>query len=280
MLLFRDFSAICNQRFMLTCNIGTNSGNAVVWIRNGVVVVTVRISDCFTADIRQGLSSSYEYNCTTSNKRYNLIIPASMINSEGGSRWKCEDSGGGGSSSTYFLQFYNPPTRNPVVSGYDGSVRYKSYTLPLTCQVSSGSPLATLSWTFDGQLQNVNPSVSGTTVTSALALTLQKGHNGKMCTCHGRHSDTIYTPDISNMTFIGTLECTSKPVNPPTITHQWIRENDEIQEETRDRPVINIGRTPAYVHETKSFERPCTADGNPTPVKTWTPNINPSNGVY
>ncbi|KAJ8316074.1 hypothetical protein KUTeg_006088 [Tegillarca granosa] len=96
-----------DKEFVLTCNIGTNSGNAFIWTRNNVGVVTVRISDCFTADIGQGLSSSYKYNCTTSNKRYNLIIPATRINSEGGYRWRCEDSGGGGSSSTYTLQFYS-----------------------------------------------------------------------------------------------------------------------------------------------------------------------------
>ncbi|KAJ8316072.1 hypothetical protein KUTeg_006086 [Tegillarca granosa] len=95
----------------------------------------------------------------------------------------------------------------------------------------------------------------------------------------------------------GTLECTSQPGNPPTITYQWIRENVVIPGETGNslvitsltrndnrksykyRPVIYIGTTPAYVHETKSFERPCTADSNPTPVITWTSNINPSYGA-
>ncbi|KAJ8316281.1 hypothetical protein KUTeg_006295, partial [Tegillarca granosa] len=248
--------------------------------------------------------------------------------------------------SQMFVVHY-PPTRDPVLSGYDGSVRYQGDTVTLTCQVSGGSPLATLSWTCDGQPQIVNPSTSDTTVTSVLTLTLQKGHNGKTCTCHGLHSDTRYTSDISSRTFIvyyppsapglhpststpfpwieagnGTLECKSQPGNPSTITYQWIRENVVIQGQTGNslvitsltrndnrksykckvsndytvhknedlmsqpitmdveyRPVINIGTTPAYVRETDTFERLSTADGNPTPVITWTPNINSSNGA-
>ncbi|KAJ8316069.1 hypothetical protein KUTeg_006083 [Tegillarca granosa] len=39
------------------------------------------------------------------------------------------------------------------------------------------------------------------------------------------------------------------------------------------RPVINIGTTAAYVRETDTFERLCTADGNPSPVIEWTPNF-------
>ncbi|KAJ8316071.1 hypothetical protein KUTeg_006085 [Tegillarca granosa] len=139
----------------------------------------------------------------------------------------------------------DPPTQNPVVSGYDGSVRYKGDTVTLTCQVSGGSPLATLSWTCDGQPQNVNPSISDPP-----------------------SAPGIYTSTSTPFPWIeagqGTLECKSQPGNPPTIKYQWIRENEVIKGETRDRPVINIGTTPAYVHETKSFERPCTADDSPS----------------
>ncbi|KAJ8316274.1 hypothetical protein KUTeg_006288 [Tegillarca granosa] len=161
-----------------------------------------------------------------------------------------------GVHSQMFVVHY-PPTVNRLVSGYDGSVRYRGDRVTLTCQVSGGSPLATLSWTCDGQPQNVNPSISGTTVTSVLTLILQKGHNGKTCTCHGRHSDTRYTPYISSRTFIvyciytststpfpwieagnGTLECKSQPGNPSTITYQWIRENVVIQGQTGDSLVI------------------------------------------
>ncbi|KAJ8316278.1 hypothetical protein KUTeg_006292, partial [Tegillarca granosa] len=123
--------------------------------------------------------------------------------------------------------------------------------------------MATLSWTCDGQPKNVNQSISGTTVTSVLTLTLQKGHNGITCTCHGRHTDTRYTPNITIRTLIvyyppsapglytstsspfpwieagnGTLECKSQPGNPSTITYQWIRENVVIQGQTGDSLVI------------------------------------------
>ncbi|KAJ8305137.1 hypothetical protein KUTeg_017312 [Tegillarca granosa] len=44
-------------------------------------------------------------------------------------------------------------------------------------------------------------------------------------------------------------------------------------------PVVTVGLSPAYIRETDSFERPCTADSNPTSTITWTSNTSPSNAA-
>ncbi|KAJ8311824.1 hypothetical protein KUTeg_010637 [Tegillarca granosa] len=44
-----------------------------------------------------------------------------------------------------------------------------------------------------------------------------------------------------------------------------------------DNPVVTVGISPAYIRETDTFERHCTADGNPPPTISWTSNTSPSN---
>lgn len=141
---------------------------------------------------------------------------------------------------------YYPPKTNPVVSGYDGTYRYQDDVVTLTCTVSGGSPPATLSWTCNGQQQSATrQSTSGTTVTSDIRISMKKELNEKTCTCHGRHSDARYSPNVSSNPFIvyyppsiplvevspdtpfpwiergnGKLRCSVNDGNPP-VSYEW-----------------------------------------------------------
>lgn len=238
-----------------------------------------------------------------------------------------------------------PPTTNPVVSGYDGRFRYQDDVVTLTCIVSGGSPPATLSWTCNGQQQYaIRQSTSGTTVTSGIRVTMKKELNEKTCTCYGKHSDSRYSRNVSSNPFIvyyppsiplvevspdtpfpwiergnGKLRCSVNDGNPP-VSYEWsspagviagqtsnilsltsltkndyrkgysckvsnaytIAKNLNLISNTKQldveyNPVVNVGISPAYIRETDTFERPCTADGNPSPTILWTSNTSPSN---
>ncbi|KAJ8316473.1 hypothetical protein KUTeg_006487 [Tegillarca granosa] len=216
----------------------------------------------------------------------------------------------------------NPPTTNPVVSGYDGTFRYQDDVVTLTCTLSGGSPPATLSWTCNGQQQaEIRQSTSGTTGISDITVAMKKELNGKTCTCHGRHSDTRYSPNISNppsnplvevlpetpFQWIergnGKLRCSVNDGNPP-VSYEWSSPDGVVSGQTspililtsltkddnkkgysckvlnaytiaKDNPELSIGPSPVYIKETDSFERLCTADGNPPPTITWTSNTIP-----
>ncbi|KAJ8316275.1 hypothetical protein KUTeg_006289 [Tegillarca granosa] len=131
-----------DQEFILTCSISNSETSAATtWSRNSVSVVNIRISKCFEGDTGQGLFNLYRYNCTTSSRRYNLIIPTPRINNEADSRWYCGPSGGGSYSNFYTLQFY---TQHSLLTSEPYATRDKEFML--TCNIGTNSGIV-FGWT-------------------------------------------------------------------------------------------------------------------------------------
>lgn len=113
--------------------------------------------------------------------------------------------------SQQFVVYY-PPSSDPIVSGYDGSKLYVNNGIVLSCQVTGGYPLATLSWTCDEQdYPGTNRSVVNTTI-SELSITATANLNGKSCTCKGRHPVNSYSKDINSTTFLVYYAPSESPV--------------------------------------------------------------------
>ncbi|KAJ8316070.1 hypothetical protein KUTeg_006084 [Tegillarca granosa] len=196
----------------------------------------------------QDLYQRYTYNCT-SNRSYNLYISATQINSEDGSVWRCGDNDINlGSSGDYTLIVTDPPTADPVISGYSGTTAYVGNTFTLTCTLDGGKPLANLTWNCKGiNVHGVNANTQ-TSAISRYTVTIDTSYNGQTCTCTASHL----------------LWSKNKQVQShPFVVHY--------------NPVVTVGISPAYIRETDTFERPCTADGNPPPTISWTSNTSPSN---
>ncbi|KAJ8311818.1 hypothetical protein KUTeg_010631 [Tegillarca granosa] len=208
--------AVKNREFHLTCNIGPSStvpSFAINWRRNGQNVALVQSSNCQTyVGAGEDLYQRYTYNCT-SNRSYSLYISATKINSEDGSVWRCGDNDINlGSSSDYTMNVNDPPTTDPVISGYSGTTTFLGSTVTLTCTWDGGSPLATLTWTCKGiNVQGINTN----TQTSAIrryTVTIDTSYNGQSCTCTASHQLWSDNKVVQSQPFMVHYPPTTNPV--------------------------------------------------------------------
>ncbi|KAJ8306656.1 hypothetical protein KUTeg_015792 [Tegillarca granosa] len=251
---------------------------AITWRRNDRVVAIVGSFNCqiYVGTGGQDLYQRYTYNCT-SNRSYNLYISATQINSEDGSVWRCGDNDINlGFSGDYTLIVYDPPTTNPVVSGYDGTYRYQDDVVTLTCIVSDppSNPLvevlpdSTFPWIEKGNgklrcsVNDGNPPISYD----------WSSPNGVIA---GQTSNTFSLTSLTKDDNRRGYSC--KVFNAYTIAKNLNLLSRTKQLDVEYNPVVTVGISPAYIRETDTFERPCTADGNPPPTISWTSNTSPSN---
>ena len=70
----------------------------------------------------------------------------------------------------------------------------ESSTVILTCVITGGNPIATITWTCAGS-SPITPTGSPptNTATSSVQLTVTGNDNGRNCTCKGNH--TVWTTD-------------------------------------------------------------------------------------
>ena len=70
----------------------------------------------------------------------------------------------------------------------------ESSTVILTCDITGGNPLATITWTCEGS-SSITPTGSPPTnaTTSSVQLKVNGNDNGKVCICIGHHA--VWTPD-------------------------------------------------------------------------------------
>ena len=70
----------------------------------------------------------------------------------------------------------------------------ESSTVILTCDITGGNPLVTITWTCEGSsLINPTGSPPTNTATSSVQVTVNSNDSGRMCTCIGHHP--VWTTD-------------------------------------------------------------------------------------
>ena len=81
------------------------------------------------------------------------------------------------------------PAASPKIQQKPAGSIIKGNNVTLTCLVSGGKPLATLSWNCSGTYIN---NTSGNTTSLSVYIRVEKSDNNKICTCSATHLVTSY----------------------------------------------------------------------------------------
>ncbi|VDI63890.1 Hypothetical predicted protein, partial [Mytilus galloprovincialis] len=99
-------------------------------------------------------------------------------------------------AKTTYIHFdvaYAPITNPTIQAPSDGIITGTSVTL--TCTVSGGNPLVTLTWDCAGIKSN---NTAGSTASYDVTFSVDKSSNNKVCTCSATHPIMSYRPSVQH----------------------------------------------------------------------------------
>jgi hypothetical protein len=80
------------------------------------------------------------------------------------------------------------PTKSPTITQTPVGPIIEGATVTLTCTIQGGNPVATITWSCDGDTQITPTGISSTVdAISSVELVTSKINNGQICACTGRH---------------------------------------------------------------------------------------------
>ena len=92
------------------------------------------------------------------------------------------------------LHVSDAPTSNLMISAQPAGYQYNDGTpVTLTCRLSGGNPVATLSWSCPGKSVSGVTQSNGTVAVSMLSLTMDSTYNRQQCTCTASHTIPSFT---------------------------------------------------------------------------------------
>ncbi|KAJ8321713.1 hypothetical protein KUTeg_000184 [Tegillarca granosa] len=126
------------------------------------------------------------------------------------------------------------PVSTPMISGYtNNQTLYETTKNHLTCHVTGGNPVASITWTCRGfAVSDINHSVEGE-ARSTITLDIDREYNNKQCICEAVHPADNYKrqtnidifPVASKMTFETTqdiqLTCSVEGNHRGVVFHPW-----------------------------------------------------------
>ncbi|XP_062605655.1 synaptogenesis protein syg-2-like [Saccostrea cucullata] len=91
-------------------------------------------------------------------------------------------------STSVSLTVFYPPSTEPVITASPPGLQYNTGTaVNLTCQLSGGNPVATLSWRCKNTIMTGTNQSTSTTAVSLLSLVMDSSYNNQQCTCTANH---------------------------------------------------------------------------------------------
>lgn len=91
-----------------------------------------------------------------------------------------------------------------MIYDFDGRVTYPGDRITLTCSVTGGNPLATLTWTCKGvpaQTYNENFTTLNLVINRYM-FTIDSSYNGQICTCTASHQLWVDDRVVHSQPFI------------------------------------------------------------------------------
>lgn len=85
------------------------------------------------------------------------------------------------------------PGTNPIIEQEPSGGILVGKNVTLTCSVSGGNPLATLSWNCSGIKKNETVE---DTASYSITFTVDKSYITKLCTCTANHRISAYKPTV------------------------------------------------------------------------------------
>lgn len=97
----------------------------------------------------------------------------------------------------------DPPTSAPLISLLPpGLIHNTGKNVTLSCQLSGGNPLATISLTCDGQILSQSNLNNETTAVSEVNFQIERSYNNRTCTCKGVHQAQLTDTSSSITLFV------------------------------------------------------------------------------
>ncbi|XP_062592042.1 synaptogenesis protein syg-2-like isoform X6 [Saccostrea cucullata] len=144
-------------------------------------------------------------------------------------------------SNKYTLDIRYPPSTHPVITSSPPGLQYDTGTIvTLTCQLSGGNPLATLSWRCKNIVMTGTHQKTSITPVSMLPFVIDSSYNNQQCTCTANHS--LFTSPKSRSVSLTVFYNN-------VITSSWNKTYS--------------------VKEHERFQLVCEVDGNPSSNITW-----------
>ncbi|VDI09995.1 Hypothetical predicted protein [Mytilus galloprovincialis] len=142
--------------------------------------------------VNQQLSQTDRLNVNGS--EYDLLI--SNVQHADAGEYRCTGTNNGASISSYIqLVLTDAPGLYPTIQQIPAGSIMTGDTIRLTCTVSGGNPLPTLSWNCSGISIN---NTSGDTAAYSVMFTVDKTFNNKICTCSATHPVSSYRPNVQH----------------------------------------------------------------------------------
>ncbi|XP_062605887.1 nephrin-like [Saccostrea cucullata] len=189
--------------------------------------------------------------------RTTSVLQYTGVAGDNGQQVYCKATNGPGNnieSNECILHVRYPPSTAPDITASPSGLQYNTETtVNLTCQLSGGNPIATLSWICKKTgITGINQSNS-TTAVAVLSLVMDSSYNNQLCTCTANHSlltspkstsvslTVFYVPNSApQLTPIGftsvdegqniTLRCTLPTLGNPHVAWSWYCNEDTIPE--------------------------------------------------
>ncbi|XP_062592037.1 synaptogenesis protein syg-2-like isoform X2 [Saccostrea cucullata] len=144
-------------------------------------------------------------------------------------------------STSVSLTVFYPPSTHPVITSSPPGLQYDTGTIvTLTCQLSGGNPLATLSWRCKNIVMTGTHQKTSITPVSMLPFVIDSSYNNQQCTCTANHS--LFTSPKSRSVSLTVFYNN-------VITSSWNKTYS--------------------VKEHERFQLVCEVDGNPSSNITW-----------
>ncbi|XP_062592041.1 synaptogenesis protein syg-2-like isoform X5 [Saccostrea cucullata] len=144
-------------------------------------------------------------------------------------------------SRSVSLTVFYPPSTHPVITSSPPGLQYDTGTIvTLTCQLSGGNPLATLSWRCKNIVMTGTHQKTSITPVSMLPFVIDSSYNNQQCTCTANHS--LFTSPKSRSVSLTVFYNN-------VITSSWNKTYS--------------------VKEHERFQLVCEVDGNPSSNITW-----------
>ncbi|XP_061168925.1 synaptogenesis protein syg-2-like [Saccostrea echinata] len=125
-------------------------------------------------------------------------------------------------STSVSLTVFYPPSTDPVITASPPGLQYNTGSrVTLTCQLSGGNPLATLSWRCKNIAMTGTNQSTSTTAVSVFSLVMDSSYNNQQCTCTANHS-LLTSPKSRNVSLTVFYPPSSDPVitaSPPGLLY-------------------------------------------------------------
>ncbi|XP_062618358.1 synaptogenesis protein syg-2-like [Saccostrea cucullata] len=168
-------------RVTLTCQLpGGNPVATLSWRCKNTVMTGTNQSNSTTAVSVLSLVMDSSYN----NQQCTCTANHSLLNRP--------------KSRSVSLTVFYPPSTDPLITASPEGLQYNTGTTEtLTCQISGGNPVATLSWRCKNTVMTGTNQSNSTTAVSVLSLVMDSSYNNQQCTCTATHNLLINTKSRS-----------------------------------------------------------------------------------